>query len=201
MKKKLAVLLCVTLLMTLMLPVFSASAALGPQWVYAANGLPVKLRAQPSQDAAVLTKINYGTRLTNCSYYNSQWTKVTYNGYSGYMMTKFLVSYEPPYYPVYPTSAPTAKPVPTIASIFANMRKVDYYAVVSPTNGASFGNMRWAPSEDYPVISVYYPGYQLRVLYTNGTWYQVLDEASGKCGFMRNFLLQPIQYGAVGAQN
>ena len=201
MKKKLALLLCATLLLTVMLPLTNASAVLGPQWVWSENGDPVKLRAYPSQDASILIKIPYGTKLTGCSYYNNTWTKVQYGVYTGYMMTHFLMSQEPPIHPVYPTEKPAKPTAAPVTNMFAKMQKVDYYVVVNPTNGASFGNLRWAPSENQPVMCIYYPGYQLRVLQSDGNWLQVLDEQTGNCGFMRSFLVQPvISVGASAVQ-
>lgn len=194
MKKKLALLLCATLLLSIMLPLVSASAMIGPQWVYTKNGKSLNLREYPDTSSKILVQIPYGTRLTGCEYYNGTWTKVNYNGNYGYVMTKFLMSKEPPVHPVYPTAKPTAKPA---ANMFAKMLKVNYYVVVDPTNNASFANMRWAPSENQPVLCIYYPGYQLKVLYTDGTWSQVLDEASGNCGFIKNFLIQPTAVGTT----
>lgn len=196
MRKRITLILCLTLFLSIMLPVVSAFAVLGPQWVWSQNGLPVKLREYPSTDAPVLTKFSYGTCLTGCSYYNGTWTAVSYGDKTGYIMTRFLMSEEPPYHPVYPTAKPTAKPTTAPSSktsgMFSAMKKVDYYVTVNPSNGASYGNMRWAPSDKQPVMCIYYPGYQLRVLQTDGVWSQVLDEETGNCGFMRTFLLQQV---------
>lgn len=195
MKKKLALLLCATLLLSIMLPLVSASAVIGPQWVYTENGRSLNLRLYPDKSSKVLIQIPYGTKLTGCEYYNGTWTKVPYKGNFGYVMTKFLVSSEPAPKPVpKPTAKPTSKPV---SNLYSNMVKVNYYVVVAPTNNASFGNMRWAPAENQPVMCIYYPGYQLKVLYTDGTWSQVLDEATGNCGFMKNFLIQPTAVGTI----
>lgn len=196
MKKKLALLVCATLLLSLILPIISASAVIGPQWVYAANGKPVRVRAYPSKDAEILTYYKVGTRLTSCVYYDNTWTEITYKGKPAYIMTKYLVSHE--VNPPKPTPTPTRKPSPTPASnVYASMQKVNYYVVVNPSNGASYANLRWAPDSNAPIMYLYYPGYQLKVLYTNDTWSQVLDEATGYCGFMRTFLIQPIGVGVV----
>ena len=210
MRKRAVVFLSIAMVLAMMLPLISASASgteevIGPSWVFAENGLPVKLRALPSQNSEILVKVPYGARLDSVRRYNDKWMIVQFTNqqgtYNGYMMSMFIVQYQPTYRPpVTPTVAPTQPitPVAPLAKTFLSMQKVDYQVVVAPTNGASYGNLRWAPSEDYPVMSIYYPGYQLRVLYTNGTWCQVLDETSGKCGFMRTFLVQPIQYGTTG---
>lgn len=58
--------------------------------VYAENGLPVRLRAKPSETAAVLTKVDSGTSVTASDSGVSGWSTVTTGPYSGYMMSKFL---------------------------------------------------------------------------------------------------------------
>lgn len=51
------------------------------------NDTKVALRASPSTSGAVLIRVDKGERV---SVLDNEWTKVTYKGKTGYMMTKFL---------------------------------------------------------------------------------------------------------------
>lgn len=52
------------------------------------NATKVALRSSPSTQASILTRVNEGERVQILD--TEDWTKVTYQGKTGYMMTKFL---------------------------------------------------------------------------------------------------------------
>ena len=58
---------------------------------------------------------------------------------------------------------------------------------MNPTN--NFVNMRATPSTDSQVVNVYYYGYRLKVIAQMGEWSQVLDEATGRTGYMASRFL------------
>ena len=62
----------------------------GTATVYAANGLPVKLRQTASTQLPYLDKVPVGTVVTLRGPEQDGWTPVTYNGRNGYMMSQFL---------------------------------------------------------------------------------------------------------------
>lgn len=49
----------------------------------------LNMRAAPSSSSTVLTQIPYGTVLET-EFTSDEWSKVTYNGKTGYVMNKFL---------------------------------------------------------------------------------------------------------------
>lgn len=51
------------------------------------NATKVALRSAPSTSASILTRVDKGERV---QVLDSEWTRVTYQGKTGYMMTKFL---------------------------------------------------------------------------------------------------------------
>lgn len=57
--------------------------------VYAANGLPVKLRANPSKAATVLLTVKVGEEVDLIEA-NGEWSKIKYQEVTGYMMSEFL---------------------------------------------------------------------------------------------------------------
>ena len=58
-------------------------------YVNTANKGTLNLRAEPSKRGKVLAMIPYRTSL-EVEYVDSTWSKVTYNGQVGYVMTEFL---------------------------------------------------------------------------------------------------------------
>lgn len=66
--------------------------AYGTATVYAANGLPVKLRRTASTKLAYITEVPVGAQVTLRGEESGGWTPVSYNGQNGYMMSKFLIT-------------------------------------------------------------------------------------------------------------
>ena len=58
-------------------------------YVNTANKGTLNLRAAPFATSAVLAQIPYGTVLET-DFTTEEWSKVTYNGKTGYVMSKFL---------------------------------------------------------------------------------------------------------------
>jgi uncharacterized protein YgiM (DUF1202 family) len=58
-------------------------------YVNTADKGKLNLRAEPSKIAKVLTQIPYKTQL-EVEQIDNVWSKTTYNGYTGYVMTEFL---------------------------------------------------------------------------------------------------------------
>ena len=79
---------------------------------------------------------------------------------------------------------PTA--VPQQQNLYAGFTAADYWVLVTPSVPTGFVNLRWAPSLDAPIQAIYYANTPLRVIATNGTWCQVIDDRNNVCGFMMN---------------
>lgn len=62
----------------------------GTATVYAANGLPVKLRKTASTQLPYLEEVPVGATVTILGPESAGWTPVAYNGRDGYMMSQFL---------------------------------------------------------------------------------------------------------------
>ena len=61
---------------------------------------------------------------------------------------------------------------------------------MQPSTSSTTINLRWGPSTGAPSMGLRRAGYELRVIAENGTWCQVVDDATGECGFMmKKFLL------------
>lgn len=60
--------------------------------VKATSGKTVNLRSQPSKNAPIIDAIKVGNEVTLIEKTSSDWYKVSYNNYEGYMMSQFLQS-------------------------------------------------------------------------------------------------------------
>lgn len=189
MKKRLVSLLLAAVLLTALLPVMSASAAMSPYYVYTENRKPLNMRCDHSTSSEIVAYIPFGAQVY-CQTYNGTWMYVNYNGTTGYCMSRYLVTWKPT--PIGPTAKPTSTPN---IGLYRNMVKTDYYVLVRPSNPAGFVNMRWAPSTNEAVNNIYYANYQLHVIAQDSVWAQVIDEQSGYSGFMMLEFLNRISFG------
>lgn len=192
MKKRVLISFVLVMLLVSMIPIMSASALIGPQYVSTSNGKGLYMRTGPSKDFDIVTTIPYAAMVDSTEYYDAAWSYVTYKGHAGYVMSRYLSSTKP-------SGQPTPAPTPSEKGIsYKNFVKADYYVTVRPSNPSGFVNLRWAPSKSTDVYTIYYAGYTLRVLAQDSTWAQLYDETTGICGFMmRSFLTN----AGVGAGN
>ncbi len=195
MKKLLAFVLAVVLVTG----VFTAAMAYTTMYVYTSNGKPLNMRDAPSIIGSVMTQIPNGAPVRVNDAYDDTWYSVTYNGYTGYSMARYLVSGWPTPTP-YPTPAPTYCPLPTVTptpyaafpnDIFYGFQTVYYKALVRPSNPAGYVNLRWAPSLQAEINTHYYANAVLTVMSQNSLWCQVLDEDGHVMGFMMRQFLSP----------
>lgn len=63
--------------------------------VYAENGNPVNMRKRPSKSGALIERIKCGETVEVLEY-GQTWTKIKWNGKTGYMMTQFLLFEDTP---------------------------------------------------------------------------------------------------------
>ena len=200
--------------LTVMLVVCMATAATAytTMYVYTSNGKPLNLRDSPSIIGNIMTQIPNGAAVRVNDAYDDTWYSVTYNGYTGYSMARYLVSgwYTPtpspiptpmptPYPTYYPTYYPPYYPTPTVTpqpyafpnDIFYGFQTVYYKALVRPSNPAGYVNLRWAPSLLADINARYYANAVLTVMSQNSLWCQVLDENGHVMGFMMRQFLYP----------
>jgi len=199
MMKKLAALVLVVILTTMMVSAAFAMVGQMTMYVYTSNGKTLNLRQEPNTDAKILANIPYGAAVNVYQPYNSAWYSVGYNGISGYVMSKYLVSYAP-------GPKPTAHPQPTASpggldnSMYKGFTTTYYQAQVRPNSPSGYVNLRWGPSLYADIHDRYFMNELLTVMSQNDSWCQVLDEANHVMGFMMRKFLAPYQgYGIYGS--
>ncbi|MFH1512922.1 MAG: SH3 domain-containing protein [Bacillota bacterium] len=185
MKRRLAFIFAVLLLVC----VGTSAMAYTTMYVYTSNGQPLNMRDAPSIIGNVMTQIPNGAAVRVNDVLDDTWYSVSYNGYTGYSMSRYLVGATPT---CTPWPYPTVTPSPWGAfpnEIFFGFQPAYYKAMVRPSNPAGYVNMRWAPSLQADINSCYYANTVLTVMSQNSLWCQVLDESGKIMGFiMRQFL-------------
>ena len=188
MKRRLTFILAVLFLVCIAV----SASAYWTMYVYTSNGKPLNMRDAPSIIGNIMTQIPNGAAVKVNDNLDDCWYSVTYNGYTGYSMARYLVSGSPT-----PTPAPYPTPTPYPGGgggafsndIFFGFQPVYYKALVRPSNPAGYVNLRWAPSLQADVNNHYYANAVLTVMSQNSLWCQVLDESGHVMGFiMRQFL-------------
>ena len=123
------------------------------------------LRDKPSKDAAVISRLSRGTKVTVYSESNG-WAKVKANGKDGYVSAQYLSS-----------SQPSAQTKPTTK-----------YVNVDP---GSYLNMRTGPSSSHSVVSKLARGTKVTVQSEQNGWAKV--SANGKTGYVNAKYLSSTQ--------
>ncbi len=193
--KKLTSILITALLICSCIPAFAMPADVTPKtmYVYTSNGGYLNLRTEMSTDSDIITQIPFGSEVKVYDYDGkAQWQYITYNGYEGYVRTRYLSKTRRKH----PTN--TAEPVVTPApqtNIYSGFVKSVYYVTVRPSSPSGFVNLRWAPTKSVPCEGIYYADKVLLVLQDNGTWCQVYDEETLTSGYiMKAFLSYDDEY-------
>ncbi len=183
-------------------------ACAAERFVFSNNGYPVKLRSTPdaSDESNVITKIMRGT-CVEVQYVtdSGKWACVYIPGedLDGFMMTQFLTAdrakaeasmdIQPRTAPPSAASGTSAASNDVLNALNVQFRSMvyvaPYTAYVVPNHASQRINMRWAPSTAAMVMDTYARGDILTVLAEGASWAQVLDESTGRIGFVsRSFL-------------
>ena len=181
--------------MLLMLMV-SATALAGTMYVNRANQKSIKLYNGNNE---VICTIPYRAAVEthSRSKIDNERMEVGYNGHWGWVYSRYLSSTKPP--KVEEKSSKSSSSKNNAATVnpnvdenaFVGMKSVAHYmAVVRPSTPTTYVNMRWAPSKVAKVRATRYNGDTLRVIAENKTWAQVMDDATGECGFMMKRFLE-----------
>ena len=190
MKKLITALLVVTLLLAV-----GATALASTYYIKTQSGSYVHVRSGRGTDYEKIGKLVYGDHIDVVDIKNG-WAKFNFGskGY-GYVSANFLSKNKPAAI----TKSSDTKAASSSSSSTSNYDmvksydkfvNVSYKAVVQPSTSSNNINLRWGPSTGAPIMGLRRAGYELRVIAENGTWCQVVDDATGECGFMmKKFLL------------
>ena len=184
-RKGLSLLLVAVLLAALLTPVAASAKTM---YVYTKNGGELNMRESANPSSQVLVKIPFGAAVeVTSSLEDPTWTPCVYNGFSGFVMTKFLQKNKPDKKPD-PQRDPTD--VDLMNSIFKDMAVKDGTVVVSLAKPTGYGALRWAPAKSARMIDKLPEGTELSVLAKGTHWYQVMSP-DGRVGFIYDSFVQP----------
>ena len=185
MKKLVSIVTVILMVLGLMIPVFAsaettaaaAPAAVTYKWVNCDNGKTLNLREEASTKAKVITRIESGKKveILNALGVPSGWTKVKFNGKTGFVMTKFLVNAKPGKYEITERSD--------------NFRAVTSYIVKAKALNQKTTRsvcLRVKPNKTAKSIRRLQAGDQLKVIAVGKTWSKVVDTNTGKTGYVAN---------------
>lgn len=174
-RRAIAFLLLAVLLATLPM----AALAANTKYVKTSSGSNVRVRRGPGTDYEIIDHVSYGGKVEVLDTYGT-WSEVYYNGQYGYISSKYLVDKKP----ASNSTNPKNYQEELSTGIYNNFRDVGYYTQVKPSTPGNFVNMRWAPSQDSPVVEKCYADKTLYIVAENNSWYQVYDVDTGDAGFM-----------------
>ena len=190
MKKLITALLVFTLILSV-----GATALATTYYIKTQSGSYVYVRSGRGTDYEKIGKLVYGDHIDVGDIKNG-WAKFNFGSYGyGYVSANFLSKNKPAAI----TKSSDTKDASSSSSSTSNYDmvksydkfvNVSYKAVVQPSTSSNNINLRWGPSTGAPIMGLRRAGCELRVIAENGTWCQVVDDATGECGFMmKKFLL------------
>ena len=155
-------------------------------YVYTSNGKTLHLRQKASSTGKILREIPWGAKV-NVLKTSGSWAKITYDGTTGYVVKKYLVSRRP-------TRRPAARPKKTAPPVTATpvpknldskpLQKLDlsYDATVDPAGEDSILFKKASVSSQ--ILQRLPEGSPVVVLAVNDDWAQVYDGVHDKEGYM-----------------
>lgn len=196
--KKRAVLFILALVMLTVALAPCAMAEQTVKYVYTRNSKPLNVRSYPDVNSTLLGTIPNGTRVTIEGYTNNYtWATLMYKGQIAYVMTQYLVDYNP--YSPTPTPTPSGDKniVNALESEFKTYRVVSPYTVLAkPDRATGWVNLRYTPSTEFGHAENLYANTQLTVIAETTNWLQVRKNDNGVTGYvMRKYVI----YAGVGS--
>lgn len=181
----------VALLLVLVMIVLSSMALADTMYVNRAEQRSIKLY---NADGEVICTIPYRAAVEthSRSVIDSERMEVGYNGQWGWVYSRYLSATKPPKVTDKKAEEPEDETI-VESNVFSGMKSVEHYiAVVRPSTPTTFVNLRWAPSKNAKIRTTRYNGHTLRVIAENKGWAQVMDDATGECGFMMKRFLERV---------
>ena len=185
MKKLITALLVFTLILTV-----SAAAFAEIYYIKTQSGNYVNVRSGRGTDYDKIGKLKHGDHIDVVNIKRG-WAKFNYGSYGyGYISANYITKNKPAAVSDRNMSTSSAGSFDLVKS-YNGFEIISYTAVVQPSISSNSINLRWAPSTNAPIMGLRRAGCELRVIAENATWCQVVDDATGECGFMmKKFLLE-----------
>ena len=195
MKKTASLLLAMMIFMMGIMAVIPATAAgTGTYYVACSNGGELNFRETPSKSGVFIMKIPYGAQLniTEISG-DGAWGKTTYGGKTGWVMMSFLSTAVPD-----PANSKAEKALNDMESMNAEFKAMNnnplrstFQVVVRTNKTTTLYHLRWAPSMGtFSMRSDVKNGEVFTVTAEGKSWYQVIDNQSGRTAYIVKSICQ-----------
>ena len=204
MKRLVAVLLVLVLLLSLAGTAFAKKKTHGIMYVYTPNGKSLNVRSTPETGDNIIGHIAYADKVKVTEFQGS-WACIQYSpDLIAYVQKRYLVWERPDP----PEPQPTPKPTESPAEKENEQRKAELKSEVDiaplaleahATRSTGWVNMRRGPSKDTQRIEAMADGTQLTATAKTTNWYKVTDPATGKSGYVhKNYVIAaPVQEAVV----
>lgn len=162
-------------------------------YVTSHNGGGVHMRTAPTiNDDNIIMTVPYGEPVGVMTIMaDVPWATIEYDGRVGYMMMDYLSNHRPEPKAAASGEADSRENETSLRAMFERFGQSGFRALVTPAQGETYVNMRWAPTLSAPVRRQYNADAALWVSGENGTWSEVYDEARDIHGYMESVFLMP----------
>ena len=177
MKKLIGVMMALMMIIGLMIPVFASAENVdgnSSMWVNCENGKTLNVREAPDRKSKVLYRIECGKKVDIIENVGNGWAKISRNGKEGFVMTSFLHAKKPGKY--------------EITERDDNFRTVSYKVTAKALNDRSEKSvcLRAKPNKSSSSLRRLAAGDTLQVVAVGKTWSKVIDQLTGRTGFVAN---------------
>ena len=177
MKKLIGIVMVLMMAISMMIPV-SASAenvdGNSAMWVNCENGKTLNVREAPDRNAKLLFRIECGKKVEIIENVGNGWAKIRLNGKEGFVMTSFLHAKKPGKY--------------EITERDDNFRAASYNVTAKALNNKSEKSvcLRAKPNKSASSLRRLAAGDTLKVIAVGKTWSKVVDQLTGRTGYVAN---------------
>jgi uncharacterized protein YgiM (DUF1202 family) len=201
MKKMVALLTALALVLTMTVSFASAEGGLGlgTMFVYTENGKTLNVRSTPETGDNIIGQLPYGAEV-NVTHFEGSWARITYLGGTAWVQSRFLQWYAPG---PKPTPKPDPKPDPETEQMNAELRSEvsipQTFLQAQAKRASGWVNMRVNPSKVTRRVQTCPDGAQLIATAETTNWYHVTDPATGNSGYIRKDFLKivPVEQPVV----
>ncbi len=198
MKKLIAMLAVIVLLMTALVPIASAQVGnlgLGKMFVYTEDGRTLNVRSSPDTGNNIIGHLPYGAEV-NVVAFDGNWARISYLGGPAWVQSRFLQWYAPGPRPApqpTPTPKPAPQPTPDTDRMNEELRSEtgipQTIVQIQASRPTGWVNMRKNPSTATTRVQTCTDGAQLTAFAETLNWYHVTDPATGNSGYiLKKFL-------------
>ena len=192
MKKALSLILMLTILLSVWVIIPAAHADGELYYVYTANGKALNMRVEPSKNAKVLRKLQFGEEFWVTENIGGGWSYGHAGGLNGYVMTRFLTKTKPANKPGEETPEEKERRLEQqkLGDELDSEKAVDpFYIAVVATRATGWINFRVGPSKITTRIASYPDGKELLVKGETINWWKAVDPETDKIGYInKNFV-------------